>query len=166
MGLDFDLDIDPETAESNATGGGYLGVGKHAVTLAAVSDKVASTGRHGVEFVFRDGSGAIHKETIYDSDSPAVKSRKLVIAERLGLLVQTKGDDGKKKYAYAPGKTDFAHCMGVNVVIELEAHKKDTRKDGSPKINLAWMGIHRAGDVEPGAGGPQNEPAKTKTFDI
>lgn len=144
MALDFDLDIDPETAEAAANkggGGAFLQPGKHEVTLEKVLDATSNGGNTGSELWFRDGVGGLHKETLWNSKSEASKNRIGVLGERLGLLVKA-----GKAYKLAPGKKTLSDCVGVKVIIELFADKKDARQDGTPRTKLAWMGIHKLGE--------------------
>lgn len=148
MGLEFDLDVDAESAESGGQkSGAWLGVGKHEVTLEKVLDATAkSSGNTGSELWFRSASGDLHRETLWNSASETSKARIATLGERLGMLVK----EGKK-YKLAPGKKTLSDCVGARVVIELFADAKDARQDGTPRVKLAWVGIHKMD----GAGGQQ-----------
>jgi hypothetical protein len=150
MGLEFDLDVDADSAESGGQkSGSWLGVGKHEVTLEKVLDATAkSSGNTGSELWFRSASGDLHRETLWNSASAASKARIATLGERLGMLVK----EGKK-FKLAPGKKTLSDCVGARVVIELFADAKDARQDGTPRVKLAWVGIHKLD----GAGG-QQEP--------
>lgn len=151
MGLEFDLDVDADSAgEQQKKAGGWLGVGKHEVTLEKVLDATAkSSGNTGSELWFRSAGGDLHRETLWNSASAASKARIATLGERLGMLVK----EGKK-YKLAPGKKTLSDCVGARVVIELFADAKDARQDGTPRVKLAWVGIHK---MDGGSG--QQEPS-------
>lgn len=104
-------------------------------------DATSNGGNTGSELWFRDGGGGLHKETIWNSQKETSKQRAAVLAERLGLLV-----NNGKTYKLAAGKRTLSDCVGVKVIIELFADKKDARQDGTPRTKLAWMGIHKLGE--------------------
>lgn len=150
MGLEFDLDVDASSAESGGQkSGSWLGVGRHEVTLEKVLDATAkSSGNTGSELWFRSASGDLHRETLWNSAKRgnSSKARIATLGERLGLLVK----EGKK-FKLAAGKKTLSDCVGARVIIELFADAKDARQDGTPRVKLAWMGIHKLD----GAGGQQ-----------
>ena len=144
MGLEFDLDVDADSAgEQQKKSGGWLGVGKHEVTLEKVLDaNSANTGNTGSELWFRSASGDLHREILWNSKSAMSKARIATLGERLGLLVKN-----GKSFKFAPGKSTLSDCVGARVIIELFADAKDARQDGTPRVKLAWIGVHKLDGV-------------------
>lgn len=169
MALFDDLKLsDPTLNDADATERNvahpYPEDGVHHAVLNGHREVTANSGSRGRELVFvilaGPSKGKEVKETLWLSnpDDDAAKAAKKadrgrLFAHRLGLLKKSKRKvtvNGKEveKSVYEPveGKTDFLHCIGAEVFIEVELEDDTyTNKDGktvkTKRARLSYEGL-------------------------
>lgn len=139
MALLDDLKLDapdaaPDEIEKRMSSGGLPPEGLHHAVLDGCRPFTANSGTKGYEFTFLiiagPANGVAFKSSIFqpkgeDAEKDKKATDKLrLYAHRLGLLKKVAGENGKSKYVPVEGKTDFIHCMGTEVIVEVE-HEDD-----------------------------------------
>lgn len=159
---------DADATERNVTSP-YPEEGIHHAVLNGHREVTANSGSRGRELVFvilaGPSKGKEVKETLWLSnpDDDAVRATKKadrgrLFAHRLGLLKKTKRKvvvNGKEveKSVYEPveGKTDFLHCIGAEVFIEVELEddtyqNKEGKTVKTKRARLSYEGLIPADD--------------------
>lgn len=163
--IDFDLDnASGEDVERFHKTGGILPAGKYHCRLDGAKDAQTQT-TTGVELHYVVASGPFAgeeiKDSIWNSDKAAAKNRATLFGHRLGLL-KRKGAG----FEFAPGKSDFADCIGAEVVLEVKHEpyvSKTTGKNGIG-VRVTFNGIWSTDDPAVKSvvksSGPSTSPGK------
>ena len=166
-GINLD-DFNPDAVEESIKNGGLLPEGVYHVVLeCAKTTESKAKGTRGIELHFSVAEGPFFghkiKDTLWETDNEKAKTRIVIFASRLGLLV-TSGST----YVYAQGKKDFTDCDGAHVWVEV-AHEtytnQETKKEGKAP-RLTYAGIWRLDEPPTGktlSKGPNGTPPKTQS---
>lgn len=147
--------VDADAIEKRMQGGGLPPEGMHHAFLDGYRECQANSGTKGYELTFKiiggDSAGMEVKETVWgpkgeDAEKDKKSRDKLrLFGHRLGLLKKvTTG--GKSTYQPVEGKSDFMHCVGQEVVIDVvheedEYDNKQGKKVKTKRARLTYEGI-------------------------
>jgi len=188
MALFDDLKLNTDSNDADATERNvaepYPQEGLHHAVLNGHREITANSGSRGREMTFLilagPSKGKSVKETLWlsnpdDDDAKATKKaeRGRLFAHRLGLLRKTKRKvvvNGKEveKSVYEPveGKTDFLHCIGADVLIDVEleddtyeAKDKPGKMIKTKRARLTYEGLVPLDDKR-GKDVPRGNPAE------
>jgi hypothetical protein len=162
--------VDADELEKRMQGGGIPPEGMHHAYLDGYRECTANTGTKGHEMTFKilggPAAGMVVKETVWapkgedEEKDKKARDKLRLYGHRLGLLKKVT-TNGKSTYVAAEGKSDFIHCMGAEVIIDV-MHEDDeyTNKQGkavkAKKARLTYEGViglddKRAATVKRGA---------------
>jgi hypothetical protein len=164
MGILNDLqgyaeDVNPDELDKKMASGMLPPEGLHHAILDGYRACTAHSGSHGYELTFKilGGShkGTEVKETLWASDKEQGKNRMMIFAHRLGLFTKVT-ENGKSVYKPVEGKSDFVHCTGAEVIIDVKHEKWEKDGKSGTKAILTFEGLmplddKRAAKVERGA---------------
>ncbi|MDY3555323.1 hypothetical protein R5W24_004465 [Gemmata sp. JC717] len=118
--------------ENQIKSGGIPPVGMHHAVLSGFREVNANSGRKGRELKFKiiagPGKDFEVKETVWNSDKAAGKSRVLIFAHRLGIY-QRAGD----ALVPVPGRTEFSDVIGTQCVINVKHEEREYETDKGEK---------------------------------
>jgi len=149
LGVDLEK-TNAKELEDSMKGNGLPAIGLHHAVLDGCREVAANSGSTGYELRFKilggPAKGLEVKETLWVTEKEKGKNRVLLFAHRLGMLSKV-AKNGQEHYLPVAGKSEFSHCLGAEVVIDVGEH--ETREHQGKKYTdakLSFEGVLKLDD--------------------